>query len=375
MAYVLIATNDDNRAPADRLCTDLLGADVDVRARSVEFIPGTLEWRYAIEADIRDAALMAFVYATEPDRLNTFEQATRFAAQNGVAMVPVLACDDGEYTAAVECIMRTLSGVDTPHSSVEMLTVRRPVWNTLNTLTTAGGVLALLLVLVVLTLVGAFGGRMREGLAAALANAARYAPLAAPRYQQGRVLFEDDFESVNLDNWTTDGDWRVVLDSATGNYVLEGEGQQQTEITAGDAAWTNYSFEAKARVIRFEDPPFGTGFGLIAHYTLPDDCESAFYVWRPSLDYAVLARADTGLDQPCGSFEQLGLVPFTLSDQWMAVRVDVYGTAVFAFIDDQLLASAVVSNSIPRGQIGFQVPEGNTVWFDNVRVTQLDLVR
>ncbi|GAB4477460.1 MAG: hypothetical protein Kow00124_20640 [Anaerolineae bacterium] len=374
MPYVLAAADPDCADWISRLRADLALSGVEVRAASTMFEVGSIEWRYSLEADIEGAVCFIFFASLKRGNDSNLACAADLANPYRPPFIPVLACED-HYVGALRCILGLLPGIrKSKHASIRY--VPRALWRGVMGAAAAALILLLLVALAGGVLAGVFGQTAREALGTALLDVTDYPLPGVARYVRGRVLFEDDFESGAIEGWEVDEGWEVVQDPETGSLVLQGTGRYWARALAGSPSWRNYAFDARARVVEYSSPPFGTGFGMLLYEDARGDCDTAFYLWRPSIDYAILARADDGPADGCGQFVELDLVPFTLPvGDWLTVRVDVFGSTIHCYVNDDLIASAVVPDYLYGGRIGFQVPPGSVVWFDDVRVTSLNVVR
>jgi hypothetical protein len=374
MAYVLAASDPESRDWVTRLRADLALSGVEVRSNSSEFEPGSVEWKYAIEAEIEEAGCFVYFTSTKPSGIYVLSLAAEIASGHNVLFTPVSACDD-QYIGALRCILRDISG-DKPSRRTSVKYLPGPLWGALLGVTTFSGLLILAILILMLMLAGVFGDSLQETLGHTVIRFTNYTVPGVSRYIQTRPLFDDDFETGTIDNWAGSSIWQVIQEPGENNLVLQGSSDNWEEIFAGETSWRNYAFEARVRIAEYNNPPYGTGFALLFHQTEFEDCDSAFYLWRPSFDYAILAQASQGLAEGCGAFVELDLVPFSLPiNEWVTVRVDVFGNTIHSFVENELVASALAPDYIRRGRIGFQIPPGNVVWFDDVRVVGLEVVR
>ncbi len=373
MPYVLAAADPNCVEWIPRLRADLTLSGVEVRTDSTMFEIGSVEWRYSLEADIEGAVCFIFFASLKCGDGTNLARAADLASPYHTPFIPVMACED-HYVGALRCVFGMLPG-SRKSKRASIRYVPRALWRGVMGVVAAALILLLLIALAGAMLAGVFGQTAREMLGTALIDVTDYTLPGVARYVKGRVLFEDDFESGTMEGWDADDDWEVIQDPESRSLVLQGTGRYWARALAGSTAWRNYSVEASVRVVEYNNPPYGTGFGILLYEDAPGNCDTAFYLWRPSIDYAILARADDGPADGCGQFVELDLVPFMLPiGEWLTVRVDVFGSTIHCYVNDDLIASAVVLDYLYSGRIGFQVPPGNVVWFDDVRVTSLNVV-
>lgn len=361
---------------AHRLGNDLRSVGLEVRPISLDFEPGTLEWKYAIDADMEKTICLVPILSPELDNDATLRYALQVAEERGIAIVPILARRD-QYASAVRRILESALDPAKPRA----VFLFRRTWNIILGALVLSASLALFGVLLVLALKGVLGSSANAFAlqATGIGEGAEgfdpgYLPQPVPQYTEGVLLLEDDFQDGNMVGWSGDDNWHVVLDSLSNNYVLQGVGNGWTQISTGSSLWSDYAFEASVRVREIKNPPFGTGFGALFRQTYQVECEQLFYVWRPSLDYSVLAHGDVGEAEGCGNFVQLEVDPFQLPlDEWVRIRVELVGNTIRGYINGQPVFETSDPEPLWNGGIGFQVPPTNTVWFDDVRVVRLEL--
>jgi len=370
VTYILVASDLESKGWITRLEADLALLKIEVRFDSSEFEPGSIEWKYAIEAEIAEASCFVYFTSTEPAHIQILSLASKIASRYEVKFMPVAACED-QYTSALRCVLQTVRGDESPRqSSVKYLPQR--IWNMMVGVSVFSGLLILAVVILALMLTGVFGSAPQELLGYGVIDLTNYTVPGVSWYSQSHVLFEDDFENGTMDNWIGSDAWQIIQEPGTNNHVLQASSTDWEQVVAGDTSWRNYAFEARVRIAEYNNPPYGTGFGLLFHQTEYVRCDSAFYLWRPSFDYAILAEASQGTTEGCGDFVGLDLVPFSLPIyEWTTVRVEVFGNAIHGYVENELITSAMVPDYLKSGRIGFQVPPSNVVWFDDLRVIEL----
>ncbi|HET6840955.1 MAG TPA: N,N-dimethylformamidase beta subunit family domain-containing protein [Candidatus Angelobacter sp.] len=100
-------------------------------------------------------------------------------------------------------------------------------------------------------------GGTYQGTITITANGANNSPVTVPvTLTLSGLLLTDDFSSGTLDGWVSSplglgGDWSVA------NGALQNNGGGHTQIYAGDAAWTDYNFQADVKLTSLNDWPAG----------------------------------------------------------------------------------------------------------------------
>lgn len=169
------------------------------------------------------------------------------------------------------------------------------------------------------------------------------------------VLFSDDFEDGDYSGWSKNGgSWSVITD---GTRVFK---QASTSATAyaytGSTSWTNYSVQARMKVLTFN----GTGrpAGVCARFI----STSNFY-------YAVLKNNNT-LEigkRVSGSMTALASKAYTINTgSWYTIRLEVNGNLLQCYVNGTSELSANDS-TFTSGRIGLYTYNA-AVEFDDVSV-------
>jgi hypothetical protein len=175
------------------------------------------------------------------------------------------------------------------------------------------------------------------------------------RHDAAKILLYDNFEDGVLDNWTVSNPWNNI-EAATATYdPADNTGVMQlvssgTEllVSAGDPSWTNYSAEAKIKIIG-SNPTYP---GIL--FRRQDD--NNYYMFRlssPSQGQAQLFKKVNG-----GSLVQTGTyaMPIVSGSQY-DLKVVVSGTSINCYVGG---TSAIVTTGtyFSSGNIGFRVLSG-----------------
>ncbi len=172
------------------------------------------------------------------------------------------------------------------------------------------------------------------------------------------TLFSDTFESDTVGaspaGWTisSGGTWKVGQDQS---HMV-----QQTatiggasELTAGSAGWTNYTFSASVKA------PGGVApFGITGRWH--DFNDTYMLLLHDGTTWQLAKRVG-------GTFTQLASGPFSpVTGTWYTLRLSFSGTTITASIGNTVLKS-IQDSSLASGMIGFRA--SNTPEYDNALVT------
>jgi len=167
------------------------------------------------------------------------------------------------------------------------------------------------------------------------------------------ILFQDDFEDGNADEWELEPGWQV--EDEGGNYVLSGTGHSFA--STGNTLWRNYSFKAKVKLM---DEHSST------HLNYRAECERYFIGFGPTEVY--LSRT-----APCGTHTDLVNVKETHAiNRWYTVEIVGDQQYIKVYVDDVLKIDYTDSDPVLAGAISFETHENSHVHFDDVIVTSID---
>lgn len=182
------------------------------------------------------------------------------------------------------------------------------------------------------------------------------------------ILFSDDFESGNFDQWDTqDNTWSVNSINGSRKFGSTISTQNQsTHATAGDTAWTNYSLAAE---IYAES---GSDKNLMFRYQDVNNKYGLHIVnFQDHLYDGICLEKWVG-----GTFSdkcKWGIATYNQTD--IRVRILAVGTAVRIYVNDNIIFDESNWGPIPSGKIGLRIAAGANypakVWYDNISVRQL----
>ncbi len=161
------------------------------------------------------------------------------------------------------------------------------------------------------------------------------------------VLFHDDFEDGDTVGWNLEGGWSVVQED--GNYILQGIGPCSTD--AGSQEWTNYRLEARIRFSQSASVSFRLTPAQGTRYFLNMIQEGPILYKEPP-DRRFLAQSGYGLQQ----------------NQWIDLKIEVRNNNIKIYVNRILLLSYTDGEPLPKGTIGFDLPEDSVLHVDDVVV-------
>jgi hypothetical protein len=186
----------------------------------------------------------------------------------------------------------------------------------------------------------------------------------------GSVLFMDDFEAgISSSKWDfgVAGLPPIMMDGTKVVNVTETAGDQKLG-AAGMLNWTNYSVEAKVKVLSFSGTSSSDGVAICARLSGP---ESFYYLLiSPSDTKAMKIKLNNGSNTSLSS--SLDSTGFAVNT-WVTLRLDVQGNTLTAYLNGTIKGTytAVDADKIlPMGGIGLMVQRANAV-FDDVVVRAL----
>jgi hypothetical protein len=184
----------------------------------------------------------------------------------------------------------------------------------------------------------------------------------------GSVLFMDDFEAGLTSKWDfgTGAPPATTMDGTKVLNLTEAAGDQRLG-AAGMPNWTNYSVEAKVKVLSFSGTSSSDGVAICARLT---GLESFYYLLiSPSDTKALKIKINnSGNSSLSSSLDSTG---FALNT-WVTLRLDVQGTTLTAYLNGAIKGTytATGADILPMGGIGLMVQRAN-VEFDDVTVRAL----
>lgn len=174
------------------------------------------------------------------------------------------------------------------------------------------------------------------------------------------LLYSENFEGKSsADGWNEFfGTWKVVEDT-TGSYIYRGTGSQNYPQTWLNRDWTDFVLETKVRIIQG---------GVWVCVRADKNGTTSFYAaYLPSNGYVDLAKV---INTNYNAYQRINYR--TSSNRWYLVRVEVKETEYRLYIDDELVAIHQDNDSpLLNGGIGFYMPGGSMIDFDEIRVWSL----
>lgn len=206
----------------------------------------------------------------------------------------------------------------------------------------------------------------------ALFDNVRVTEIVPAEYTLGDAIFEDDFETGGLSQWTAGGSWEVTQDES-GNSVLHPitTGGDFQHILASGSSAEDYSVQLRFKIL---DAPPGGGFR------------------SQDPEFSINVRTDWG-SAGCNRYQivfesdearihrnQSAACPDTMLQRvsispewnvWHTARVVVYGTTITVYLDESKIVEATDDQSAWAGGLGLEAGTGMEVFFDDVRVTEI----
>lgn len=175
--------------------------------------------------------------------------------------------------------------------------------------------------------------------------------------RQTATLYEQDFESgTTLGIFDQYGNWSVSVDS-TGNHIFCNQiSQDWQSFKFGSDTWTNYAVEAR---VQFLDEN-------------PDESAEVYTRINSSMGgyRATLNQGWAGLSYYPPATSLGGSSIPTQANTWYTLRVEAAGSHLKFFIDDQLMAAGLDSQS-SIGMAGFGAGPNTKACVDDIRLWEL----
>src|SRR3990172_8621397 len=154
------------------------------------------------------------------------------------------------------------------------------------------------------------------------------------------VLFQDDFEDGNADDWILESGWQV--EDEDGNFILSGTGHSFAK--TGDTSWRNYRFKTKLKLM-------DNNSSVHVNYRVYNNCERYFIdFYSQGLFLSKTAPCET----------QTELVSVNVSydtNKWYTIEVagDEGNIKVYVDNNDPISETKWVSTGGPLGGLGYDV--------------------
>jgi cytochrome c-type biogenesis protein CcmE len=187
------------------------------------------------------------------------------------------------------------------------------------------------------------------------------ASVAANHTEHTYVVFQDDFEDGEAENWTIDIPDEAPLGSnclveeADSNYVLSSIGQTWAEV--GDSTWTNYTIEVKFKFITSQ------GCAMI-NFRLgdPPSCRYFLQLWVGDF---FLTK------QYLEAYSEVKYARLAINtNTWYNLKIVCVGNNIRVYVDN-VLKIEYVDNENPflSGRIGLETCADSQIHYDDVKVS------
>ena len=176
--------------------------------------------------------------------------------------------------------------------------------------------------------------------------------LHSPCFSQSdwEVVFSDDFEQGNADNWTLDNGWSLM--QVESNFVLQGVNHSWATCNTG-SFWTDYKFRCK---FRYDQGDMHLNFRLSP--------QGRYMVGI--YDGAIALTRDDGW----GTYTTLAETATDLqADLWYRIEVLANQRAIQVFLDGALLIQVYDDDALLTGGIAFETLDNATYYIDSVEVS------
>jgi len=199
-------------------------------------------------------------------------------------------------------------------------------------------------------------------------------PTEIPLFEEGALLFEDDFENGNLGKWTYFGSpvyWSVEEDEF-GNFVMQGVGPSdggESGAPIGDFEWTNYSVSFKLMATQVGS---GEGIAFVIFLRSQNEFSPPMYAMNIRPGGGSLHRyTPDWTDTRLGDFRHTFRV-----DNWYDIRIELFENEISVFVDDVLKIHSTedAHDYLNYGKVQLlplSLATDQILWFDDVRVTEL----
>jgi hypothetical protein len=179
----------------------------------------------------------------------------------------------------------------------------------------------------------------------------------APEFTEQILIFREDFDNDAVSGFAYVGTWQVVLDR--NNRILETTGPGTA--TFGPSDFTNGIIEFRAQI------QSSTGGSMAAVNFRNSGNES--YALALAENQLVLGQRENNSQAQAFNGETTRSLVFE-KGVWYLIRVEVRGSEMIVFVDNNRIMSAN-NNQLIKGGLSFSVDEGMQVAFDDVRVWEL----
>lgn len=164
------------------------------------------------------------------------------------------------------------------------------------------------------------------------------------------VLYTEDFEDGQAQDWDLPGGWEVTRDS-DGTFVLRGRGHTFAQWSQG--AWSDYAFSARLKLVKG---------GIHLNYRL-SGCVRYFIGFNEQGVYL-------NKTSPCGTHQTLKSAAQKHSrSRWYEVRITGAGGKISVYVDGALKLAYTDPDPVLYGWIGLETLDDSEFLVDNIRVT------
>jgi hypothetical protein len=145
-------------------------------------------------------------------------------------------------------------------------------------------------------------------------------------------------------------------------------GQWWTSLAYGSPEWENYAVEVRGFLAETRPAELSPMLMLEFRVDLART-QCTRYKFEISTSSSIISRQGDAATCP---WQNLGWSAHhrLLKERWYSLRVEAYGSLLRGYVDGKL-AVGITHTELERGYIAVNVRPGDTVYYDDVRVTEL----
>lgn len=196
-------------------------------------------------------------------------------------------------------------------------------------------------------------------------------PPAQPSGPPGAELLFENFDDGVANDWIADmedgddgvGSWSVVPAEMGSVYAQSDNSFDDDSWSVGGAVtWTDIALEARFRFTAVTNMEDATVMMAVRFQSK----ENFYYLeYRGDGTLKLVEEFEASESELADG----GMDRVIAVDEWITLRLEVRGSTLTAFIDDQMAATGTAGGTIAQGGIALGVKENSAVEFDDVRVT------
>ncbi len=170
------------------------------------------------------------------------------------------------------------------------------------------------------------------------------------------ILFQDDFEDGNANEWVLEAGWQVEDDD--GNFVLSGT--EHASASTGDLSWRNYSLKANVKLL-------DTDSRVLLNFRY-NGC-TRYFVNFSHGDISLAKTLPSCAEHP--TLEFVGDEWYDIN-RWYSIEIVGQEGNIKVYLDKVLTIDYTDSEPFLAGPISFETVDNSHVHFDNVVIVSTD---